>query len=307
MRADAFLSLALPCLSRTRIRQKIQMGESLLNGRRYASSARLRPGDQISIQWRSAPPTDPLPELSVLYEEELLLAVDKPAGVASHPMGRIQTGTIIQSARIRCAPAIQESLKRGDDCFYPNLVNRLDVYTSGIVLMAKTRQVLLAMLRLTASRRLAKEYVALVEGVIAEEQGRIELPLGRDMQSATRVRMATREDGLPCVTEFRVRRRLPAHTLLSVFPLTGRQHQIRAHMAAIGHPVVGDLLYKDERLFIRYQDNGGRLDGTLPARHCLHAERMAFIHPVTGTEVTITAPAPADFLEMIAVVESAFD
>jgi 23S rRNA-/tRNA-specific pseudouridylate synthase len=115
--------------------------------------------------------------------------------------------------------------------------------------------------------------------------------------------MAAGPDGLPSITDYRVRRRLPTHTLLSAFPLTGRQHQIRVHFAALGHPVWGDLLYKDERLFLRYQGNAGLLDETLPARQCLHAERVTFTHPMTRALLTISAPVPTDFLDIVARME----
>jgi RluA family pseudouridine synthase len=303
MRAVAFLCRELPFLSRTRIRQKIQMGESLLNGRRYASSTRLKEGDEITLEWRGVPDRGPQPELEILYEDEYLLAVNKPAGIASHPMGRTQSGTVIQSARQLYAGNIRDSLNHGDGRFYPSLVNRLDTFTSGIVLIAKVRDALLALQDLTARALISKEYAACVEGRVAEDEGRITLPIGRDAASTVRVKMAARPDGLPSVTEYRVRRRLPAHTLLSAFPLTGRQHQIRVHLAALGHPVWGDLLYKDEELFLRYQRNAGVLDDSLPSRQCLHAERVTFIHPMTRTTVTITAPIPRDFLEILSRLE----
>ncbi len=303
IRADAFLCRELPFLSRTRIRQKIQTGESLLNGKRYASSTRLREGDLVTLQWRGVPDRSPQPELEILYEDEHLLAVNKPAGVASHPMGRAQSGTVIQSARQLYAESIQDSLNHGDGGFYPSLVNRLDTFTSGIVLMAKVRGTLLALQDLAARALITKEYAACVEGRLAQDEGRIALPIGRDLSSSIRVKMAARLDGLPSVTEYRVRRRLPGHTLLSAFPRNGRQHQIRVHLAALGHPVLGDLLYKDEELFLRYQKNAGVLDDTLPSRQCLHAERVAFTHPVTHALLTIFAPVPRDFLEIVERLE----
>jgi RluA family pseudouridine synthase len=303
LRADHFLSWALPFLSRTRIRQKIQMGESLLNGRRYATSARVRAGDEITVSWRNAPGEEAAPALPILYEDEHLLAIDKPAGIASHPMGRIQSGTVIQFARQRHTREIQESLARGDGSLYPCLVNRLDRFSSGIVLVAKTRGALVAAHALAARGGIAKSYVALVEGTLEVEAGRttarIALSISRDESSGIRVKMKAGKEGLPSMTEYRVLRRFPSHTLVRAFPLTGRQHQVRVHFAAIGHPVWGDLLYKDEALFRRYLLNGGKLDATLPPRHLLHAEGVQFAHPVTGAQVEIIAPLPADFLEIL--------
>lgn len=299
LRADVYLALRLPGLSRTRIRQKVQTGESSLNGRRYATSARLREGDEITILWRGPLDERPAPTLAVLYEDAWLLALDKPAGVASHPMGRIQSGTAIQFVRERDSGLIREHLARGDAGFYPRLVHRLDMLTSGVLLVARTREAFLAMQRLVQSRAVAKSYLALVEGTVQDDEGRIELPLGRDESSAVRVKMAARcADGLPALTEFKVVRRLPGHTLLRAFPVTGRQHQVRVHLAAIGHPVAGDLLYKGEALFIRRQDclqEGSPPDPSLPARHLLHAERVSFVHPFTGQRVTIDSPLPPGF------------
>jgi 23S rRNA pseudouridine1911/1915/1917 synthase len=301
LRADVFLARELPLLSRTRIRQKIQMGETLLNGNRYASSTRLRAGDEITLTWRGVPQSGSIPDLEILLEDEILLAVNKPAGIASHPMGRIQSGTVVQFARRQYADQIRASLDAGDTGFYPRLVNRLDRFTSGVVLLAKTLDAFHVMQTMVMERLIAKGYVALVEGVVKESRGRIDLPVGPDPDSPIRVKMAPRKDGLPAISEYVVMRRLPAHTLLAVTPITGRQHQIRVHLAAIGHPIVGDLLYKDERLFIRSQRKDG--GGELPRRHCLHAETLRFDHPVTRAPLTITAPLPADFLQIMADLE----
>jgi 23S rRNA pseudouridine1911/1915/1917 synthase len=294
LRADAYLFRELPALSRRRIRQKIQMGESLLNGRRYSTATRLRAGDEISVAWRGVPRRGPCPDLEVLFEDDHLLAVNKPAGVASHQVGKHQSGTVVQFARRRFEAAIRDSLERGDMSFYPTLVNRLDVFTSGIVLVAKTRAVHRAMQALTARRLIVREYIALVEGWMDDEEGTIELPLGPDPTSGVRVKMACRSDGRKSSTRYTVIERLPGHSLLRVRPLTGRQHQIRVHFAALGHPVTGDLLYKDEALFLAAQEAKATVQ-----RHCLHAQRAGFTHPVTGADVRIEAQVPADFQAVV--------
>lgn len=299
LRADAFLFRELPALSRTRIRQKIQMGESLLNGRRYSTATRLRAGDEIIVTWRGEPLNGPCPDFEVLFEDSHLLAVNKPAGVASHPVGKHRWGTVVQFARLRCRADIRDSLRRGDTSFYPTLVNRLDVFTSGIVLVAKTRAVHRAMQGLTTRRLIVREYVALVEGSLAHDEGLIELPIGPDPASRVRVKKACRSDGRSSATRYQVVERMPGHTLLAVMPLTGRQHQIRVHLAALGHPVAGDLLYKDEALFLAAQEAGGGPGAAQDPRHCLHARRARFCHPVTGAEVQIEAPVPADFQAVV--------
>lgn len=308
LRVDVFVAREMPGLSRTRVRQKIQSGEALLNGHRCASSTRLRVGDEIVVPLRARPASeahsaDGGPQLPVLFEDDHLLALDKPAGMATHPMGRIQSGTVIQAARMRAAEEIREKLSRGDADWYPRSVNRLDVYTSGVVLIALTKGALQAMQELLAAHRVRKEYRALVEGVVAWDAATIMLPLGSDAGSAVRVKMAARPDGQPSITRVRVLRRLPRHTLLEAVPVTGRQHQIRVHLAAVGHPVVGDLLYRDKSLFLRFVASRGQGDASLPARHLLHAARVSFTHPFTGLNVTIESPLPEDFEAAIAALE----
>jgi 23S rRNA pseudouridine1911/1915/1917 synthase len=305
LRADAFLALALPFLSRTRIRQKVQTGESLLNGRRYATSARLSTGDVLTVFWKGAPSRAACRRFEVLYEDEHLIAVDKPAGTASHPVGRFQSDTIIQFVRQQLSADVSAGLAGVGD-FFPRLVNRLDVFTSGVVLVAKTGGALRRMQDMAAHGRIDKVYVALVDGLLEQDECRIDLALGPDPSSRTTLRMAPRTDGLPCLTDCVVLRRLPHHTLLAVRPRTGRQHQIRAHLAALGHPVHGDLLYKDESLFLSYQEavrGGGSPGSFLPARHCLHAEESAFVHPSSGQRVIVRSPLPADFLQIVGSLE----
>jgi 23S rRNA pseudouridine1911/1915/1917 synthase len=328
LRADDFLALALPRLSRTRIRQKIQTGESLLNGGRYATSARLREGDVITVYWRGAdgagnaskPARSDAPLAAgepqsapfiVLFEDEHIIAVDKPAGAAVHPVGPIQSGTLIQFVRHKLRSLTEEALCQGNRDIYPNLVHRLDMFTSGIVLIAKNREVLRAMHVLAASGGIAKRYTAVVEGLLDSGSGRIELPIGRDVKSAVKLKMAVVPDGLPCLTEYTVERRMEAHTMLRASPRTGRQHQIRVHLAAVGHPVWGDLLYKDEGLFLEYTRRAHGSDGAskearapaLPPRHLLHADAVSFSHPVTGEKVEIHSPLPDDFMRIVSTLE----
>jgi 23S rRNA pseudouridine1911/1915/1917 synthase len=300
LRGDVFLWLKAPLLSRTRARQKIMSGESLLNGRRYATSARLREGDTVELRFRCPDDQTPLPDLPLLYEDERLVAVDKPAGVPGHPAGRIQAGTVVQALRARYAPEIAASLLRGDPGFYPSLVSRLDRFSSGALLIAKDREMLSAMHRLVAAGGMRKRYLVLVRGKVQEGWGRIEEPIGPAGGSGIAVKRAVRPDGLPAVTEYRLVERLRGHTLLHAWPFTGRQHQIRVHFACLGHPVWGDLLYDRQELFLRYCRNGCRLDASLPPRQGLHAESLLFTHPFSGRELQLCAPLPADLSAIIA-------
>lgn len=294
----------MPALSRRRIRQKIQEGDCRVNGRRHTASTRLREGDLIELRWRETagePAEAPAPV--ILYEDDELLAVDKPAGVPVHPVGRKQAGTLIQILQSRFRPQIAHSLVTDGGDFYPSLVNRLDLFTSGVVLVAKRRAMLRVMHRLIAEGGIRKRYAVLVRGRVEPETGTIDLPIGPAGTNVA-IRQAVRSDGLPSRTEYRVLERLNGHTLLQAFPLTGRQHQLRVHFAAAGHPVWGDLIYDDEELFLRYIAGGCRLDPSLPPRQGLHADRLAFRHPLSGRPVEIAAPWPADFLQALAGLPS---
>ena len=323
LRADAFFSLAFPFLSRTRIRQKIQQGEAVLNGRRFATSARVREGDEVTVTWRGPVEEEHPTEapLVILHEDDWFMAVDKPAGQPSHPAGAVQSGTVIQQVRRHLRPATEARIAAGDRSAWPTLAGRLDRFTSGIVLAAKTAPALAAMQRLRAGGLVERRYLAVVEGRLKDDAGIIDAPIGPSVsgpalqeppaggsaaaQSGTTVgiRMCVMPDGLPSRTEYRVLERGGDHTVLHAVIRSGRQHQIRVHFASIGHPVVGDLIYRDEALFLRYWANGCRLDESLPARHLLHAERLSFDHPFTGARLVIEAPVPGDFDAMREALE----
>ena len=299
-RADTFLFHELPSISRTRIRQKVLMGEARLNGHRFSTSTRLRPEDRITVSWRSAPTGEAGPDFPILLEDPQLLVVDKPAGAATHPSGALQSGTVVQFARRHVADRIRAELERGDASFYPSVVNRLDRFTSGIVVLALDRGTHRALQVMAGRREIHREYLALVEGTIRRHGGEIDLPLGFSTDSAVRLKMAVRADGRPSLTRYDVLEHVGDHTLVRVLPVSGRQHQIRVHFAAIGHPVAGDLLYKDERRFLAAQEERRRAEpGTRQARHALHAERVSFRHPATGVEIDVRSAPPRDFLEMV--------
>jgi 23S rRNA pseudouridine1911/1915/1917 synthase len=313
LRADVFFSLAFPFLSRTRIRQKIQQGDALLNGRRFATSARMREGDEITVAWRGPAPNEgqgaDTPPV-ILFEDAWFVAVDKPAGQASHPSGAIQSATLIQQVRQHLRPSTEARMAEGDRAAWPTLVNRLDRFTSGIVLVARTAAALTSMQRLRGEGLVERRYLVVVEGRLSADTGTIDSPIGPAPQgtaadgsgAAVGIRMAVTSGGLPSRTEYRVLERGRDHTVLHALPRTGRQHQIRVHFASIGHPVVGDLIYRDEALFLRYWANGCRLDESLPPRHLLHAGRLVFDHPFTGMRLEIEAPVPEDFTAALAAI-----
>jgi 23S rRNA pseudouridine1911/1915/1917 synthase len=302
LRADLFLGLQAPFLSRTRLKRKIMSGETLVNGNRLSTSTRLREGDTIELRWR--PPDDPSPAWTpeILFEDAHIIVVNKPAGIPVHPAGHRQAGTVIQAVQHRLRGQIDRGLLRGSAGFYPGLVNRLDLFSSGVVLIAKDREALLAMHRSIARREIEKRYLVIVRGALEPASGRIEEPLGRDEDSSIELKRAVRPGGLPAVTEYETLELLDGYALLAARPLTGRQHQLRVHFAARGHPVWGDLLYDDESMFLRYLANGCRLDESLPPRQGLHAERLRFRHPLDGRAIEVVAPPPEDFFRILAAL-----
>jgi 23S rRNA pseudouridine1911/1915/1917 synthase len=309
LRADVFFAIAFPFLSRARIRQKIQQGEALLNGRRFATSARLREGDEITVAWRGPVPDGDAVDAHiasapvVLHEDAWYVVVDKPAGQASHPSGATQAATVIQQVREYLHADTAEKLAGGDRDAWPVLANRLDRFTSGIVMVAKTVPALVAIQELRGRGLVRRSYRAVVAGRVAADAGMIDAPIASVRNGGVGIRMAVSPDGSPSRTGFRVLGRGEGHTVLEAVPETGRQHQVRVHLASIGHPVIGDLLYPDEAPFLRWWANGCRLDETLPARHLLHARTLSFVHPFTGDEVAIESPVPPDFAEMLATLE----
>jgi 23S rRNA pseudouridine1911/1915/1917 synthase len=223
------------------------------------------------------PPAEPLPpqredlELSVAYEDEHLLVIDKPAGVVVHPAPGHATGTLVHGLVGVSAGGEQE--RRG-------IVHRLDRDTSGLLVVAKTEQTYARLQAMVRSRALEREYVALARGRPRSLRGRIEAPIGRDRIEPLRRSLET-DSPRDAVTHFEVVELLAEHTLLRVCLETGRTHQVRVHLAAIGLPVAGDPLY------------GVKGDLGL-TRQFLHAARLAFAHPITGAAVACESPLPAD-------------
>jgi 23S rRNA pseudouridine1911/1915/1917 synthase len=270
-RLDAYL--AGPLGSRARAQRLIAAGRVTVAGAPAAKRHRLAAGEVVGVE---LPPEPPPPAatavpFAVRYEDEHVLVVDKPAGVVVHPAGGHRTGTLSQALGARGA---------GGEAARPGIVHRLDRDTSGLLVVARSEAVHRALRDMLARREITREYLALVEGRPPARSGTIDAPLGRDRRVRTRMSTDT-DDPRDAVTHFAVERALPATTLLRVRLETGRTHQIRAHLRAIGHPVAGDPEY----------GHAGLLG---LGRQFLHATRLAFRHPVTGAAVEVTSPLPDD-------------
>ncbi len=283
-RLDRFL--AGPLGSRARAQTLIDAGQVRVDGRTLPKSHLLRSGEAIVIDDSDPSPqrseTSPAP-FEVAYEDEHLLVVDKPAGVVVHPARGHWSGTLAQALAGRAAG--------GDEEWRAGIVHRLDRDTSGLLVVAKNDTVHRALKSLLARRGLLREYLALVDGHPSARTGTIDAPIGRHRRDRKLMSIDSAEPR-EARTHFEIEQLLPAASLLRVVLDTGRTHQIRVHLAAIGHPVCGDPQYGTQ----------GRFGLT---RQFLHAARLAFVHPVTGADVDVRSPLPDDLTMAQAEAERA--
>jgi 23S rRNA pseudouridine1911/1915/1917 synthase len=268
-RLDVFL--AEHAGSRAAAQKLIDAGLVEVDGQRRPKRHTLSGGERLTVAPapQAAVPDVPDAPFTIAYEDEHLLVVDKPAGVVTHPGANNEHGTLVQALRGRTA---------GGDPERPGVVHRLDRDTSGLLVVARTEDAHAALSELIAAREVLRQYAALVEGRPPARTGTIEAPLGRDRRIRTRMSTDT-DDPRDAVTHFEVEEAFARTTLLRVRLETGRTHQIRAHLKAIGFPVCGDPEYGSTgRLGLR--------------RQFLHAGRLAFAHPLTGAAVDVSSPLP---------------
>lgn len=290
-RADLFISDQIARLSRTRVKQIIERAAFNAEGNRVKPNRSVREGDVITI-YRPPPEEPEVPRyFGVLYEDEWILGIDKPAGLPVHPTARYHSNTLTALLKERF----------GEE--RPVLAHRIDSETSGVLLCAKTKDAERRLKVMFAKRRIKKIYLALVFGTPDPEQGNIEIPLGPDLDGPVRVKMACRDDGMPALTGYRVIKKGNDASLLECAPRTGRQHQIRAHLSHIGHPILGDKMYgPDPGLFLEYIESGPDPEILARAgapRHFLHAASVSLSHPLTGDPLTVESPLPQDMKEKI--------
>ncbi|MBC7220831.1 RluA family pseudouridine synthase [Candidatus Bipolaricaulota bacterium] len=266
-RLDRLLSRRLG-ISRSHVQSLLAQGAVRIEGREPSPARRMRAGEAIEVVW-SGPAIAPTPSpIPILYEDEDIVVVDKPRGLAVHPVGH-RPGMTVVSILLARGPLAPGAPGR------PGVVHRLDAPTTGVLVLAKTPRALHGLADQFRHRRVRKEYLAVVRGEVEVDAGRIEGRVGRDARQPWRMRVGGAKDAH---TEFSVLSRRKDGTLLLVRPRTGRTHQIRVHLAAIGHPIVGDPLY-------------GKGDGPL----LLHAWRLGFHHPAGGGWVECKADPPPEF------------
>jgi 23S rRNA pseudouridine1911/1915/1917 synthase len=284
-RLDRFLSARLPGHSRVSLQHLVENAGVRVDGASCKASRKVRAGETVTAEIPAPASREIVPEelsFDVLYEDEDIAVINKPAGIVVHPGAGRLTGTLAAALLHRFG-----ALSQIGGPFRPGIVHRLDKGTSGALIVARNDAAHAALVKQFQARKIQKTYVALLHGNVAEDSGRIELSVARDLQR--RMRMTTRRDGRTARTDWRVIFRLGSFTLVEAGLHTGRTHQLRVHFSAIGHPVVGDTLYGAPREI--------RLgDAVLPPlqRNFLHAQRIRFAHPLNVNALDIRAPLPPD-------------
>ncbi len=298
MRLDAFLASQIQGWSRARLQRLIEAEDVLVNGKLSKPSYKLREHDDVDVELTTPAIAGFAPEaipIEIVYEDETLVVVNKPAGLVVHPAAGMNSGTLANALAYHFQQLPNTSGVR------PGIVHRLDRDTSGLLVVAKTDAALENISDQFRARSVYKSYVALVHGRVNVDSGRVDQPLARD--PANRTRMAVVRSGRSALSLFRVNRRFNRFTLLDVELKTGRTHQIRVHLAWLKHPVVADETY------------GGGRDNTIQnarlrahirnlGRHFLHAEKLAFTHPATGERVEFHSPMPAELSSLLSEIEN---
>lgn len=284
MRLDVYVAEKRKQLSRTMIQKLIENGNIQVNGETKKLSYKVQVGDQITIDQPKVKETDLKPQkipIEIVYEDNDIIVVNKPKGLVVHPANGNPDGTLVNAIMAIC----KESLSGIGGELRPGIVHRLDKDTSGLLIVAKNDRAHINMSNQIKNHEVRKIYIALVRGIIQEDEATIDMPIGRSTKD--RKKMAVVKDGKNAVTHFKVIKRYPKYTLLEVKIDTGRTHQIRVHMAEIGHPVIGDMVYSNGK-------NDFGIEGQM-----LHAKSLDFKHPITGKQMHLEAELPEYFRNIL--------
>ena len=288
LRLDAYIAKKEEKLSRTMIQKLIEDGDVLVNGDVKKISYKVQAGDIIEVNISEPKETgikaQAIP-LEIVYEDNDIIVVNKPKGMVVHPANGNPDGTLVNAIMAKC----KGSLSGIGGEIRPGIVHRLDKDTSGLLIVAKNDQAHINMSKQIKDRKVKKIYIALVKGSIAEDEATINMPIGRSTKD--RKKMAVRKDGKEAITHFKILKRYDKYTLLEIKIDTGRTHQIRVHMAEIGHPVVGDSVYSNGK-------NEFGVEGQM-----LHAKSLDFKHPITQKQMHLEAELPEYFKEVLRELE----
>lgn len=317
-RLDLFLAHFYPQYSRVLIRRAIQAEGVDVSGRHGKPSYRLRPGEVVSFTLPELPRQSPIPEdipLEVLYEDDVLAVINKPANMVVHPSRGHWAGTLVGALAYRYAG--QLSTVRGPG--RPGIVHRLDRDTSGVILVAKNDEIHALLASLFQERQIHKEYFAIVSGNMSADRDVVDQPIGHHPKSREKMMAAPFDpEAKEAVTYFEVVERFRGFSTVRALPRTGRTHQIRVHLAYKGTPVLCDRLYGNHRSLTRGEIAGviGKpVVGTTPeqqrsmaetllSRQALHARKLTFVHPITGKELVVEAPIPEDMTRTLEAIRT---
>ncbi|HIV17985.1 MAG TPA: RluA family pseudouridine synthase [Candidatus Merdivicinus intestinigallinarum] len=286
-RLDAFLALNLEGKTRSAVQKLMDQGKVLVNGKTGRKNDKVKPGDSIQVEIPEPEPLELLPQdipLDIVYEDEHLLVVNKPKGMVVHPAPGNPDGTLVNALLYHCG----ESLSGINGVIRPGIVHRIDKDTSGLLMVAKNDLAHQSLAAQIAAHTFTRMYNTVVYGNLKTDEGTISAPIAR--HPTDRKKMAVVPGGREAVTHYRVLERLPGFTLVECRLETGRTHQIRVHMAHIGHPVAGDPVYGPKKCITS-------LNG-----QCLHARLLGFVHPATGEYMEFDSGLPpyfTDFLEKL--------
>ncbi|MEW5892368.1 MAG: 23S rRNA pseudouridine(1911/1915/1917) synthase RluD [Pseudomonadota bacterium] len=287
-RLDQSLAELLPDYSRSRIQAWCEEGLVRVDGKPASRKHKLWGGETVELEPQTHPSEQPYQAeaiaLDIVYEDADLLVLNKPAGLVTHPGAGNWAGTLL-NALLHHAPQLNEVPRAG-------IVHRLDKETSGLMVVAKTLPAQTRLVRELQARTVKRTYWAVAIGELERDAGEIEAPIGR--HPTQRTKMAVVESGKPALTRYKVLKRYPGATWLECQLATGRTHQIRVHLAHLGHPLVGDPVYAGHKR--------GRWDFH---RQALHAVRLGFDHPVSGAPLAFEAPPPADFKQLLEALDAA--
>ncbi|MGE5593529.1 MAG: RluA family pseudouridine synthase [Betaproteobacteria bacterium] len=292
-RLDVYVAGRL-ALSRSAAQRLIDEGRALVDGERAKAARRVRAGDVVTVELPESRPLDVAPEnlpLDILYEDGDIIVINKPRGLVVHPAAGNWSGTLVNALLAHC-----RDLSGIGGKIRPGIVHRLDKDTSGVIVVAKNDAAHLALSRDLKERAVEKTYLAIVHGVPRAKRGVINAPIGRHPLHRKRMAVVPEGQGRAALTEYEVLEELGGHALLKVHPVTGRTHQIRVHLAHIGHPIVGDPVYGGRR--------GKPSDWPEISGQALHAASVSLDHPRTGERMTFTAPLPTDMRRLLARLRS---
>ncbi len=286
-RLDSYISTVREELSRMTVKRLVEENKITVNQKYVKPAYLVQQGDIIQIELEEPKETTLKAQnipISIIYEDKDILVVNKPKGLVVHPANGNPDGTLVNAILALC----KDSLSGIGGEIRPGIVHRLDKDTSGLLIVAKNDVAHVKMSEQIKNREVKKTYIALVRGIVPEQEATIDMPIGRS--SKDRKKMAVTKNGKQAITHFRVLSRFrtqnASYTLLEIKIDTGRTHQIRVHMAEIGHPVIGDMLYSNGK-------NEFGVEG-----QCLHAQKLEFKHPITGQQMKLEAPLP-DYLKEI--------